>query len=135
MSDYALPPTDPLGTDLRLSVNGDLLLTVSGSLDVATTADNAAQAVRTNITTIPVAYLWGDDVGTTLAAFVDEPITSATEQSIKNVILERVANDPRILDVQNVSVDASQKDTLIITIEAVVNGIGTVQIPVTLGGV
>lgn len=134
MSDYPLPSTDPLGTDLHLSTNGDLVLTVSGSLDITTEADNAAQAVRVNLTTLPDAYLWGNDVGTTLAEFVDAPITSAMEQSIKNIILEQVANDPRILDVQNVTVDASQKDTLIVTVEAVVSGIGTVQIPVTVGG-
>lgn len=135
MSNYPLPSTDPLGTDLALGTNGDLTLTMSGSLDVATDADNAAQAVRINMTTTPVTYLWGNDVGTLLAQYVDAPITQDLQNTIINAVTELVESDPRILQVEAVTIDTSVTDTLMITIQAVVSGVGPVQIPVEVGNV
>jgi hypothetical protein len=131
---YPLPSTDPLGTDLLLDHNGDLVTTTSGSLDFATQQDNVAQAVRMNLTTIPFTYLWGNDVGTVLAQYVDEPITDSIEKEIENIIVEKLIGDSRILQVQGVEIDSSQRDTLILTVDAVVASLGVVQIPILIGG-
>lgn len=132
---YPLPSNDPLGTDLRLDDNGDLVITMSGSLDVVTQADNAAQSVRIDLTTVPDLYLWDGDVGTGLAVYVDAPLTQFNEQQIQNIVIDKVQSNPRILTVQSVDVvDNQQPDTLILTVQAVVNGVGAVSIPVTVGG-
>lgn len=129
----ALPASDPLGTDIKLDPNGDLISTMSGSLDVVTQQDNVAQSVRTNLMTIPTMYLWGKNVGSSLASYIDQPITSAMEQEIKNLITEKVSRDPRIIQVLDVKIDDSQRDTLVITIVALVAAIGVVQIPIDVG--
>lgn len=130
---YPLPSNDPLGTDIKLDPNGDLVLTMSGSLGVVTQQDNVAQSVRTNLMTAPYTYLWGKNVGSTLAQYVDQPITPAMKQQIKNLITEQVSKDPRIIQILSVNIDDSQRDTLIITISALVVAVGVVQIPISIG--
>lgn len=131
---YPLPSTDPLGTDLKLDENGDLVAMASGAIYTVSNEDNVAQAARVGLKTIPSTYLWGGDIGTTLAQYVDQPITPDVEIEIQNIIVETMSNDPRILQVQGVWVDDSQKDMLIFYIEAVVATIGDVQIPIVIGG-
>lgn len=130
---YSLPANDPLGTDIKLDPNGDLVITLSGSLEVVKQQDNVSQSVRTNLMTIPSMYLWGKNVGSSLAQYVDQPITPAMEQQIKNLITEKVSKDTRIIQVLNVNIDDSQRDTLIITIAALVVAVGVVQIPISVG--
>jgi hypothetical protein len=131
---YPLPSTDPLGTDIKLDANGDLVVDQSGSLYIVTNENNVAQGVRVNITTLPYSYLWDDDVGTYLASYVDQPITDQMEKEITNIIIERLSEDDRIIEVQGITIDDSQADRLLITISAVVDSIGEVQIPVIVGG-
>ncbi|GIM47045.1 hypothetical protein DNHGIG_25940 [Collibacillus ludicampi] len=130
---YPLPANDPLGTDLRLDSNGDLVLTMSGSLDAVTHEENVAQTVRVNLTTLPYTYLWGTNVGTLLAQYVDAPITESLKKEIKNIVMEKVSADQRILEVLDVLIDDSYKDMLVLTVVAVVDTIGVVQIPVQIG--
>lgn len=130
---YPLPANDPLGTDLRLDSNGDLVLTMSGSLDAVTHEENVAQAVRVNLTTLPYTYLWGTNVGTLLAQYVDAPITDAMKKEIKNIVMEKVSADQRVLEVLDVLIDDSYTDMLVLTVVAVVDTIGVVQIPVQVG--
>lgn len=129
---YSLPPTDPLGTDLKLDPNGDIVTTMSGSADIVTAQDNVAQSVRTNLMTTPYTYLWGKNVGTSLAKYIDQPITAAVKQEIRNLIIDQVKRDPRILQVLDVINDDSQKDTVIITVQALVAALGVVQIPISI---
>lgn len=130
---YQLPSTDPLGTDLHLDPNGDLVTTISGSLDLVTLQDNVSQAVRTNLTTLPYSYLWGNGVGTYLAQYIDAPITSTLTEEVKSSIINQVNQDPRILEILGVDLDQDYKDTLVVTVNAVVQAVGVVQIPINVG--
>lgn len=132
--DYPLPSTDPLGTDIKLDENGDLVVDTSGSLFVITGADNMAQAVRVNLQTLPYTFLWDGDVGTELASYVDQPITLDIEKEIQDLITAKLQQDDRIVGVSQVVIDDSQADKLIIFIYAVVDGIGDIEIPVVIGG-
>jgi phage baseplate assembly protein W len=132
--DYPLPSTDPLGTDIKLDDNGDLVVDTSGSLFTITDTDNMAQAVRVNLQTLPYTFLWDGDVGTELASYVDMPITSDIEKEIKDLVTEKLTQDDRIVGVSQVVIDDSQVDTIIIFIYAIVDGVGDVEIPVVIGG-
>lgn len=132
---FPLPTTDPLGTDIQLGTNGDILPSMSGSLLTVSDVDNVSQSVRTNITTLPASYLWGSTVGTDLAKYVDEPITSRVEQLIKTTIQSKLDQDKRVTKVENITFDTSVNNALIITIYATVQALGVVQIPIVIGGV
>jgi hypothetical protein len=132
--DFPLSKTDPLGTDILLDKNGDIIPALTGSVYTSSQEINVAQAVRTNVTTVPTTYLWGNGIGTELSSYVDEPLTDYDKQKIKTIVLEKVSQEKRILKVISIDLDDSNTDTLIITIEAVVSGIGSVQIPIQIGG-
>lgn len=133
--DYSLPSTDPLGTDIKLDENGDLVVDMAGSLFTITDADNAVQAIRVSLQTIPTTYLWDGDVGTELAVNVNEPITEDMEKDIQDMITDTLLQDDRILEVSQIMIDDTQTDTLIIFITAVVDSEGEVSIPIVIGGV
>lgn len=131
-----LPSTDPLGTDVELNQNGDLIFLVTGDASIVTDADNVAQSVRTNLTTLPDLYYWGDDVGTYLAQYVDMPITNVAETEITSIIREKLNLDSRIIEIQGVVIDdQTLSNGIIVTIQALVESVGVVQIPVIAGGV
>lgn len=133
--DYPLPSTDPLGTDAELDQNGDLVSLTSGDISIVQNADNVSQSVRTNITTIPDTYLWGESVGTQLSQYVDVPITETIKTEITSIITEILQNDDRILLIQSIDIDdQSIVNGLFILIMALVDSVGVVQIPVILGG-
>ena len=132
--DYPLPSTDPLGTDIKLDENGDLVVDMAGSLFTITDADNALQSIRVSLQTIPETYQWDGDVGTELAAYVDEPITEDTEKEIQDMIVEAILQDDRILEVSDIAMDDTQPNTLILFITAIVDSLGDVTIPIVIGG-
>lgn len=132
---YPLPSNDPLGTDLQLDHNGDLIPTINGSLQAVKGADNVGQAVRMQMTTDAYNYLWGDEVGSTLAGYVDQPITEQSEREIKNIIIGILGKDSRIIKIQEVQIDDQTPGQLIVTPKAIVKGVGVVNIPVRIGGV
>jgi phage baseplate assembly protein W len=132
--DYPLPSNDPLGTDLQLDANGDLVIDRSGSLQTVTAEENVQQALRVNLATSPDTYLWDEDVGTHLVEYVDEPITSEMEKEIIAIVTDKALEDDRILDVSEVIVDDSYPDCLVIFVSATVSGVGDVQIPITVTG-
>ncbi|MBL0386233.1 hypothetical protein JJB07_06150 [Tumebacillus sp. ITR2] len=129
----SMPVFDPLGTDLRLDESGDLVSTISGSLDLVSVEDNVNQAMRVRLQTVPSTYLWGTDVGTSLARYVDEPVTDLVKREIQSLAAEQVSRDSRILGVQEVSVDEVAANFLHVTVRASVAGLGAVQLPVRIG--
>ncbi|NRD80278.1 hypothetical protein HPT25_23430 [Bacillus sp. BRMEA1] len=132
--DYPLPSTDPLGTDIQLDANGDLVITISGSLQTVSNEDNVQQALRVNTTTVPDTYLWDEEIGSYLLNYVDEPITPEIEKEIISIVTEKALEDDRILDVSEVIVDDSRQDCLVIFVSATVSGVGDIQFPITIGG-
>lgn len=131
-----MPSTDPLGTDLQLSSNGDLLTNMAGSLSLVSNELNVAQSVRIKFTTVPYTYLFGDGVGSKLSQYVDGPINDVTAAEIRNIIFTDLTDDNRIEKIQAITIDDSSNGILIITIQAVVATIGPAQIPlfVSAGG-
>jgi phage baseplate assembly protein W len=127
-----LPSTDPLGTDFALDSNGDVQVTMSGSIETVCHQDNVAQAIRVNLMTNPHSYLWGDFVGTRLAEYVDQPLTESLKRSVQAIIFGAVESDPRIQAVQDVRIEQSFPDSLVITIQALVSTIGEVEIPISI---
>ena len=128
-----LPGTDPLGTDLALDENGDLQVAMYGSVATVDQQENVAQAVRISLMTIPYTYLWGDQVGSRLAEWIDQPLTENLVRNVQTIVLEHLQSDPRILNVQEVRVEQPQPDALLITVRALVSTIGVVEIPILAG--
>ena len=127
-----LPSTDPLGTDFALDSNGELQITMSGAIETVCQKDNVAQAIRVNLMTNPHSYLWWDFVGTRLAEYVDQPLTESLKRSVQAIIFGAVESDPRIQAVQDVRIEQSFPDSLVITIQALVSTIGEVEIPISI---
>lgn len=132
---YPLPSSDPLGTDLQLDVNGDLVSSISGSIATANQAVNVSQAIRTRIMTVPSTYFWAQNFGTELSQYVDEPITPSLSKRITSIVKEKVAEDTRVLEVMDVFIDSSNTNMLIVTIKALISSVGVVEVPVVIGGV
>ncbi|KEO82097.1 hypothetical protein [Tumebacillus flagellatus] len=128
-----LPAYDPLGTDLHLDESGDLTSTVSGSLELVTGVANAAQAARINLQTNTYSYLWGTSVGSKLGEYIDQPLTESVLQQIRNLVVETISQDPRILGVQGVEFDLTDPKALQVTVHAVVAAFGSVQLPFRIG--
>lgn len=131
---FPLPSDDPLGTDIQLDDNGDIVPDISGSLETVSDETNVQQALRVGLTTIPDNYLWDDDIGTYLASYVDAPITADLEQEIISIVTETALQDDRIMDVSQVIIDSSHTDTLIIFVSATVSDEGDMTIPITVTG-
>jgi phage baseplate assembly protein W len=128
-----LPATDPLGTDLHLDQDGDLLLTLSGSLDLLSGQANVGQAARVHLQTLPHTYLWGTSVGSKLAEYVEQPLTDRIKLQIQNLATDTLSRDPRILGIAGIELDDSEPHVLNVTIHAVVAAVGTVQLPFRIG--
>lgn len=129
----SLPVNDPLGTDLHLDESGDLVVTMSGSLDMVTGQSNVAQSTRINLQTVPHTYLWGTTVGSRISDLVDQPLTEAVKEQIHSLVRDRLSRDPRILGIQGIELDDSQRDVLQVTVHAVVAALGAVQLPFRIG--
>lgn len=132
-NDPPLDPNDPLGTDLALDSNGDLILTPQGDVQTVSEIDNIKQAVRIRLQTIPDSYLFGDDLGSDLGETVDEALTPQAIKLIEQYAMNALEDDPRIIQINNLSVTSSD-DQLTLSLDLDVVGVGSVQTAVAVGG-
>lgn len=129
-----LDPNDPLGTDLALDSNGDLILTPQGDVQTVSELDNIKQMIRVRLQTIPDSYLFGFDLGSQLGETVDEPLSPSTQKLIEQYTINALEADPRIVQVVSVVPNIIDLDSLEVTIDVEVAGIGEVQTSIPIGG-
>lgn len=131
----SLPSNDPLGTDLALDSNGDLIISPQGDLALQTQTNNVLQMISTRVQTIPGTYIFGNDLGSELGQLVDEPITDAVQKRAFQYINAALIVDPRVIQVIKVSVQQGNGDQLIASIAVDIIGQGITKITVPIGGV
>jgi phage baseplate assembly protein W len=101
--DPPIDPTDPLGTDLALTPDGDLILTEHGDLQLVSGVDNAKQMIRVRLQTNPDTYIFGDDLGSQLGEMIDVPLNPPNIALIQQYVADALT-DPRIVQINSIDV-------------------------------
>lgn len=134
-NDPPLDPTDPLGTDLELNVNGDLVLTPQGDIELVSGVQNVKQMIRVRLQTRPDSYIFGTDLGSELGQTIDAPLSNKTQQDIQQFTTQAL-QDPRISNIDSVNgVDPNDGSMQYqVAINVTVAGDIDVQTTVPVGG-
>lgn len=119
---------DVLRTDLRLRFDrvGADLTVHKGDLETVRDEDNLAQAIIHRLMTSrgELAELGHPDYGSRLSDLIGEPNNERTRNRARALVLECLAQEPRIKEVVGVNVNANPLDPHRIDIEIVVVPIG-----------
>jgi len=119
-----------IGKDLKLRfdlLGADLTVTSDGDLDTVSNEDNLAQAIVTRLTTEEgeLYDIGHADYGSRLYELVGEVNNAATRERIKSVVLDCLANEPRIKEIGSVDVRAYSHDLHRVDIDITVLPIGS----------
>lgn len=137
---YNTPPldsTDPLGSDLALDANGDLIINAQGDVQIVSGQDNVAQMIRVRLQTMPDSYLFGSDLGSDLGKMVDAPLNPPNLKLIEQYVHNALIVDSRISQINSIRVvdPDDGTDRLFVTVNVTIVGNGIVQTTVPIGGV
>lgn len=132
----SITPSDPSGTDLRLDMNGDIVLNPQGDIDLHTGVENVKQMIRSRLQTTPSTYIFGKDLGSELGKTIDDPLTPQKKNLIERYVYNALIIDPRVTKINSVSVvdpnDGSMR--LLVTVNVAIVGYGNIQTTVSIGG-
>jgi hypothetical protein len=132
--------------DFWLDWNSDLLLTPSGSIQVATGWDSTRQGIVRSLITNPAQtlpdgttttpdYIFEPDFGVGLGAMVDQNYDTASLQALEQKIQNAVLNDPGVNSSAPPSVQFNQPNNytldIIISVTQISGEPGTIALAVT----
>jgi len=116
---------DLYGTDILMTVDGDLQVTAGGDLAFVTGIANLQQAVNNRVLTLQDEYLFAQgsistdtSYGSTLKQFVDVTITPELREAIPQDVIASLNNESR-LSSTSATVDTSVSGQLTVIISVV----------------
>lgn len=121
---------ETIGKDLRLrfdQLGADFCVTSEGDLDTVLDEDNLAQAIIARLTTEEgELYDVGHaDYGSRLHELIGEPNNERTRERIRSMVLDCLAQEPRIKEVVSIDARANPHDHHRVDIEITVIPIGS----------
>lgn len=100
--------------DLKMTEDGDLVLSDSGDLAIVYGDEQLAQEILFRMKTQKGDWLLSPDIGVSLERFIGEPNTELTRSAIEMAVLNEITKDGLIISAQVDCVPLNENELLIV---------------------